>query len=103
MIEDLARMLEGTTESEPFDKSREYLTNAKRKEYSPEQAMNNMLKEPTVFLAPVVFIIFTSDTGLNITLKDYAFIIMQQAKQKSNQTLFQAAKAAYEIGKETDI
>jgi hypothetical protein len=103
MIEDLIRMLEGTTESEPFNKSREYLENTKRKKYSPEQAMKVMLKEPTVFLSPVMFVLFTTDTRLDITLKDYAAVIMKQAKMKNNQKLFEAAKAAYEIGRKAKI
>jgi hypothetical protein len=103
MIEALVRILDGTTENEPFDKSKDYLTNAKKKKYSPEQAMRLMLKEPTVFLAPVVFIIFTADARVNITLEDYASIIMKQAKKRNNQKLFEAAKAAYEIGRKADI
>src|SRR5690606_32559516 len=77
MIEDLIRILDDITENYPFDKSQDYLTNSKK--MSPEQAMNLMLKEPTVFLSPVVFIMFTTDVNLDITLKDYAYIIMKQA------------------------
>jgi|SRR5690606_2314978 len=101
MIEDLIRILDDITENYPFDKSQDYLTNSKK--MSPEQAMNLMLKEPTVFLSPVVFIMFTTDVNLDITLKDYAYIIMKQAKKRNNQKLHEAAKAAYEIGRKADL
>ncbi|KQL55272.1 hypothetical protein AN964_18325 [Heyndrickxia shackletonii] len=101
MILDLINILNGTVESETFDKSREYLSNARK--YSPEQAMSLLLKKPTVFLAPVTFIMFRADTGLNISIKDFARIIMKQARKKNNQKLFEAAKATYEIGKKADF
>lgn len=103
MLGDLIRLLDGTTENDPFDKSKEYLTNAKKKKYSPEQAMKLMLKEPTVFLAPVVFVIFVADTGLDIKLKEYASIIMKQAKNSNNQKLFEAAYASYEIARKAKV
>ncbi|MCK2005497.1 hypothetical protein MZM54_29515 [[Brevibacterium] frigoritolerans] len=103
MIEELIRLLDGTIESEPFDKSQEYLFNSNKNKYSLEQGMNLLLKEPTVFLSPVVFIMFTADTRLDITLKDYAAIIMKQAKKKNNQKLFEVAREASEIGRKAGI
>ncbi|MFJ7678274.1 hypothetical protein ACIQXQ_09435 [Peribacillus sp. NPDC097198] len=101
MSSDLIKILNGGTEKEPFNKSHEYLINVKN--YNPVQAMNLLLKEPTVFLAPVTFIMFRADTKLNITMKDYAMIIMKQARNKNNQKLFEVAHATYKIAMNVDL
>jgi len=105
MVEELLYILEDITDFRSFDKtkSQAYLSNARNKKYTQEEAMKLMMKEPSVFLAPIEFIMFTADTGLNITLGQYATIIMKQAKKQRNQKLFEAAKAAYEIGKKSGI
>jgi len=37
------------------------------------------------------------------TLNQYATIIIKQVKQQRNQNLFEASRAAYEIGRKADI
>ncbi|MFC5734067.1 hypothetical protein [Cytobacillus gottheilii] len=103
MLEDVIKLINDSTESDPFSKSREYLMNAQKGKYTPEEAMRLMLKEPTVFLAPVIFVMFTSDTRLDIKLFEYASIIMKQAKQKNNKKLYDTAKASYKIGRKANV
>ncbi len=76
---------------ESLSKSQTFLTNARQKQYTLEEAMKLMMKEPTVFLSPVEFVMFIADTGLNIKLSQYATIIMKQAKRQRNQMLFDVA------------
>lgn len=76
-----------------------YLTNAKKEKYTKEQAMKILLKEPVLFLNPVPFVLFVSDSGLDINLQQYSTIIVNQARKKRNYKLFELAKQSYEIGK----
>jgi hypothetical protein len=80
-----------------------YLMYASQGKYTKEQAIKILMNEPTIFLEPLPFTIFKHDSGLNLSLHDYATVIMKQAKQKQNHKLFRLAKDAYNIGRKLDI
>ncbi|MEB8749041.1 hypothetical protein P4G85_11970 [Bacillus cereus] len=60
-------------------------------------------KKPEILLVCPSLVDYLQELRTKTTLNQYATIIIKQVKYQRNQKLFEASRAAYEIGRKEDI